>query len=166
MTQIMIRPARVTDAQAMCDVINPLIVEGSTTAHRALFDAKRAVAHYIEPEDYISCQVAVSANRLVGFQSLQWGDREGLPDRTAEIGNFVAHDQHGRGVGHLLFAATLDVAQAAGVAVMDATIRADNVPGLAFYFKLGFQDHKAYRNIPLSDGTLVDRIQKLYWLKN
>lgn len=164
MTQITIRPAHITDAHAMCDVINPLIVEGTTTAHRTLFDAKRAVAHYIEPEDYISCQVAVSANRLVGFQSLQWRDRDGLPDRTAEIASFVAHDQHGRGIGHLLFAATLEAARKAKVVVIDATIRADNVPGLAFYSKLGFIDHTLHKQRPLSDGTLVDRVQKLFWL--
>lgn len=164
MTQILVRQAQSSDAQGMCDVINPLIIEGTTTAHRTLFDVERAVQHYIAPKGLISCQVAFSANRIVGFQSLQWRDRDGLPSGSAEIGTFVAQDQHGLGIGHLLFAATLDVARKSGVTVMDATIRADNVPGLAFYSKLGFANHHVYENIPLSDGTLVDRIQKLYWL--
>lgn len=164
MTQIIIRPADYSDAQGMCGVINPLIVDGTTTAHRTLFDVERAVQHYIQPVDFISCQVALSADRIVGFQSLQWRERDGLRSGSAEIGTFVAQDQHGLGIGHLLFAATLDVAKDSGVIVMDATIRTDNVPGLAFYSKLGFQDNKVYENIPLSDGTLVDRIQKLYWL--
>lgn len=164
MTHITVRPATPDDAQQVCNVINPLIEEGSTTAHRRIFDADRALSHYITPTDLISLFVAESESQIVGFQSLQWIDRADISDKTAEIGSFVAIGQHGRGIGHLLFSDSLEAARAADVAVMEATIRADNVPGLAYYSKIGFQDHLVHRQIPLSDGTLVDRVQKLFWL--
>lgn len=75
MNDIFIRPAILQDAQGMCDVINPLIAQGTTTAHRAPFDTNRAVHHYITPSELISCQVAEDAGRIIGFQSLQWWDR-------------------------------------------------------------------------------------------
>ena len=43
------RPAQKRDAAAMCDVINPIIAAGGTTAHRNRFDLERMIAHYIEP---------------------------------------------------------------------------------------------------------------------
>lgn len=165
MSKIIFRPATPQDAQGLCDVINPLIAQGATTAHRTPFDRDRAVHHYITPSDLISCQVAEDAGRIIGFQSLQWWDRENLPDHAAEIGTFVAMGQQGRGVGHLLFAATLKRAHTAGVSVMDATIRTDNAPGRAFYAKLGFRDHHVYRQVALSDGMVVDQVQTLFYIE-
>lgn len=164
MTEITIRPARPEDAKGLCDVINPLIREGGTTAHRTLFDADRALHHYITPDDLISCMVAVNSDDvIVGFQSLQWREVFNLPNHSAEIGTFVSATQHKQGIGPLLFAATLENARSVGASVLDATIRADNVPGLAFYSKISFENHHIYEQVPLSDGTLVDRIQKVFW---
>lgn len=73
--------------------------------------------------------------------------------------------QQGRGVGHMLFAATLERARAAGVSVMDATIRTDNAPGRGFYAKLGFRDHQVYRQVALSDGMVVDQVQTLFYIE-
>jgi hypothetical protein len=53
-------------------------------------------------------------------------------------------------------------AKQAGVVTLDATIRTDNVSGLAYYTAMGFVDHQMYRDVTLSDGTRVDQVQKLY----
>jgi hypothetical protein len=47
---------------------------------------------------------------------------------------------------------------------INATIRADNVGGLAFYSRLGFTDHGISRAVPLRDGTPVDRVSKRFIL--
>ncbi len=39
------RPATPDDANTMCGVINPIIAEGSTTAHRNSFDVARMMRH-------------------------------------------------------------------------------------------------------------------------
>jgi ribosomal protein S18 acetylase RimI-like enzyme len=55
---------------------------------------------------------------------------------------------------------TRQAAERAGVRTIDATIRADNAGGLAFYGSLGFREYARRATVPLSDGTLVDRVCK------
>ena len=68
------------------------------------------------------------------------------------------------GVGSALFRATRERALALGLTAINATIRADNAGGLAFYSRQGFRDHSVAKAVPLSDGTPVDRISKRYSL--
>ena len=84
------------------------------------------------------------------------------------IGDIATFDRIGspvRGVSTTLFDATKAVAKEAGLTAINATIRADNVPGLGYYSKMGFVDYSVAKVVPLSDGTPVDRISKKYLLK-
>lgn len=151
----------------MCAVINPIIAQGTTTAHRRPFDQTRMVDHYIAPPRGLSCVVALRAGLLLGFQAVDWADPahdgpDPLPEGWGSIGSFVAPEAQGLGLGHALFATTLAAARRAGVIAIDATIRADNRPGLGFYHKLGFRDYAVIRAVPLSDGAPVDRMRKRY----
>lgn len=164
---VITRPATPDDAQTMCDVINPIIAEGSTTAHRNPFDTERMIHHYIAPPRLISCTVALINDQVLGFQMLElcdpdWPGDDALPGDWAVIGSFVSPKAQGTGIGRALFGATRSAAISAKIPAMDAAIRADNVPGLAYYSAMGFQDYRVVRNVPLSDGTLVDRIRKRY----
>lgn len=162
-----IRPVQPIDAADMVAILNPLIDQGSSTAHARPFDAQRMLGHYIEAPLQLSCFVAEDAGRVIGFQHLSRPDPtyEGaskMPLDWAIIASFVGQSAQGKGVGQQLFAETLTVARAAGVPVIDATIRADNVAGLAYYSGLGFRDYARDRNVRLSDGRCVDRIRKRY----
>lgn len=164
---VLVRPAQPADAQAMCDVINPIIAEGSTTAHRRPFDPARIQGHYIASPRGMSCVTAWDSESLLGFQSIDFADPNdtgpyALPAGWGDIGSFVAPEAQGRGVGRALFAASLDVARQVGLIAIDATIRADNVPGLAYYSGLGFVDYARIEGLALSDGTIVDRIRKRF----
>ncbi|MEO3998212.1 GNAT family N-acetyltransferase [Mesorhizobium sp. CAU 1732] len=134
------REASPEDAAAMCAVINPLIAKGGSTAHRNPFDTARMISHYIAPPTGIACVVAVDGETVVGFQSVSWSGEPALGE--AAVGSFVAMEQHGRGIGRIMFRETLDRAKAAGVRTIDATIRKENVSGRAFYRKLGFVPYK------------------------
>ncbi|WP_420810234.1 GNAT family N-acetyltransferase [Ensifer aridi] len=68
------------------------------------------------------------------------------------------------GAGTALFAATKAYARDAGFLAINATIRADNIGGLAYYSKMGFVDYKVDKAVPLKDGRPVDRISKRYLL--
>ena len=85
-----------------------------------------------------------------------------LPDGWATIGTFARVGLTQRGVGGVLFAATLEAARAADIAVIDATIRADNTGGLAFYSRQGFVDYDRLVAVPLKEGKAVDRIRKRF----
>ena len=161
---MIIRPANVTDAADMVAVLNPIIAAGGTTAHQRPFDEARMRDQYIAPSDNVSCMVAELDGTVIGFQSLVWPDEDDdlFTQRWAFIASFVASEAAGKGVGQKLFAATKEAATAAGVRTIDATIRADNVPGLKYYTGLGFADYDRRVAVPLRDGTVVDRIRKRY----
>ena len=148
----------------MCAVLNPLIAAGGSTAHRRPFDAERMLHHYLAPPMLVSCVVAEVEGRVRGFQSLvRAGDPDDpLPDGWTVIASFVAPGMEGRGIGGRMFAATRAAARAAGIVAIDATIRADNAAGLAYYTAMGFEDWDRLHAVPLSDGTSVDRIRKRF----
>jgi ribosomal protein S18 acetylase RimI-like enzyme len=148
----------------MCNLINPIIAEGSTTGHRTAFTPDRMLARYATPTRLISCTIAIENERLLGFQSLKWVDPEQsdpLPASWGTIASFVAPESQGMGVGQRLWPETLKAALTAGVETIDATIRADNTPGLAYYSGLGFTDWNTREGL-LSDGTPSKRICKRY----
>ncbi|MFG5379981.1 GNAT family N-acetyltransferase [Yoonia sp. R2-816] len=161
---MIIRDATAADAAQMTAILNEIIALGGTTAHQRPFDEDRMLHHYIAPSDPLSCQVAEDQGAILGFQYLGWPDPdEGyMPEHWAIIASFVASSAAGKGVGQHLFAATKAVAIKAGVKTIDATIRADNVPGLRYYSGLGFTDYDRLIGIPLRDGTVVDRVRKRY----
>lgn len=161
------RKARATDAQAMCDLLNPIIREGSTTAHRSEFDAERMQATHIDEPRLIRTTLALEGDDLLGFQLLEWADPaydgpEALPEGWAVIASFVRSGLQGRGVGQVLWRDTLLAAKRAKVRAIDASIRTDNLPGLAYYSKLGFRDYSSIKGMILSDGTVVDKTRKRF----
>lgn len=164
---VFIRDATPEDAAELVEILNPIIEDGRTTAHRSTFDTARMIAHYIAPARAISCKLAEDRSTIVGFQALEWADPgwtgpDPVPSDWAVIATFVRQGVQARGIGGALFTASRDAAQRAGPAAIDATIRADNVPGLAYYARMGFVDYDLVRNLPLSDGTRVDRVRKRY----
>lgn len=148
----------------MAELINVIIGIGGTTAYEEPFDAASMDAAYISLPQLVSCFVAEDGGRIFGFQGLMrsFDPDDPLPDNWATIGTFTQVGGTQRGIGSALFAATSQVARDAGVAVIDATIRADNAGGLAFYSRQGFIDYGRLVGVPLKDGRPVDRIRKRY----
>lgn len=158
-----VRPATLGDARQMTLLLNEIIAIGGTTAHVSPFVVDEMFSHYIAPEGVISSQVAISNGQLSGFQFLRWANTdEKMPEGWAIIATFVSPDRAKMGIGQKLFAATKFAAKEVGVKTIDATIRGDNVGGLKYYGGLGFTDYKVLTQVPLNDGTRVDRIRKRF----
>jgi Acetyltransferases, including N-acetylases of ribosomal proteins len=156
-----VRPTTPADAAELCDLINVIIRVGGTTAIEEELDEATFRHWFVDGDHVIVSFVAEGEGRLLGFQSLsRYGD---LPEGWGDIGTFV-RQPGGRGVGTALFSVTRDAAKAAGLVTLNATIRADNVGGLAFYARCGFRDYRIDPGVPLKDGTPVDRIRKVYRL--
>ena len=150
---IRIRLAAIADAGSMVDLLNAIIARGGTTAHRTPFDRDRMIAEYIAPPRGIACHVAERNGVILGFQALEWTDpgwvgANPLPADWALVATFVAIEGHGTGIGRRLFEATRQAAKAAGVAMIDATIRRENAGGLVYYSRQGFVDY-------WSDDTVI-----------
>ncbi len=155
---MIIRAAALADAPAMMALQNEIIRLGGTTAYEEERSAAQIIASYIAPEEGICCHVAETAEGVIGFQVVS--PNPALPAGWAEIGTFVASGIQARGIGQALFAATRPAAIRAGVRVLNATIRADNIPGLAYYARIGFVDYTSDPGWALKNGEVVGRVSR------
>lgn len=157
---MIIRPAQPADAAAMTALLNKIISIGGTTAHQHEKTQADVRADYIDGPEALICHVAESAGQVVGFQAV--GVWPGLPQGWGDIGTFVAPGLQARGTGQALFAATCAAARARGLVALNATIRADNRPGLAFYARAGFVDYAEDVGWALEDGRVVGRVSRRF----
>ena len=92
-------------------------------------------------------------------------DREQDDDQPRQEQSPLTQDVYARaglGIGSALFTATRAAAKRLGYAWINATIRADNPVGLAYYQSRGFRDWHLLEDVPLGDGTVVDKICKRF----
>lgn len=159
--KVRIRPVRDTDAPAITVLLNEIIARGGTTALEQPFTPAGLTDAMLTGPDVYCCFVAEdAAGDLVGFQTLTRSDH--VPDGVGDIGTFTRVGRVQKGSGSRLFAATQRAAKERGLMAINATIRADNVGGLAFYGRLGFTEDGIRRAVPLSDGMPIDRISKRF----
>lgn len=150
-----IRKAIPQDRDAITKILNEVILIGGTTAYEepkevTFFD------RFITPEDNRTfLHVAEVDGVVVGFQWMN-PDKDGM----GMIATFAQAGTTQRGIGSALFKQTLQCCCEAGYTLLDATIRGDNTGGLAYYSKMGFEDHSITHGVPLRDGTPVDRVHK------
>lgn len=145
------RPATPADATAMTDILNEIIRIGGTTAHETQKTAATVQEHYIDGPDVITSIVAEEAGQVIGWQSI------GLWQGEAHVGTFVKPGIQAKGVGGGLFDLTREMARQAGVTAIIASIRADNVPGLAYYARIGFVEYGHEPEFALQNGQVVGR---------
>ena len=157
-----IRAVAGNDAESLADLLNAIIARGGTTAFETAFTADELDRAYLTGPDVHCCFVAEDDGRLLGFQTL--GKQKFLPAGVGDIATFTRVGTTQSGVGTALFAATTTCARSLGLVAINATIRADNEGGLAFYNRMGFKDHEVVPAVPLKNGTPVDRIRKRYTL--
>lgn len=157
---MIIRQAIKPDAAEMTLLLNEIIRVGGTTAFQieTTVGITEAFINTLQTTGCIHLARDSVTNELLGYQSLEYYTN--LPKTLGIIATFSKVGGIQRGVGTALFKATRALAPALGFTEIDATIRADNTGGLAFYGKMGFQDFSVAKGVPLDDGTLIDRISK------
>ena len=147
------RPTTEADLPALADLFNHTVRMGGTTAHEEEWDVATFKVEYFDLPAII--HTVLNDDEPIGFQAVFARD-EGV----LSIGSFTDQRKPVRGAGSVMFEATKQAAKAAGYSSIIAKIRADNVPGLAYYAKMGFEDYKIDKDVPLLDGTPMDRITK------
>lgn len=151
---MLIRDATSDDAAAMAEVLNAVIALGGTTAHENPKSPQTVRQDYIDGPEVRTSVLAEEGDQVIGWQSI--GHWQG----QMHIGSFVRPGIQARGTGAAMFALTLQRARAQGMTEIIASIRADNVPGLAFYAKMGFVDFASEPGFALKDGRVVGRIHR------
>jgi len=162
-TAVTVRRAEISDLTEMQAILNEIIAVGGTTAIETPLPDAEFRNYFVDGDDLFACHVAVDpAGRIAGFQSL--GRHPKLAQDWADIATFARMSPKVPGVGTALFARTRRFAEENGVSHINATIRADNTGGLAYYGKMGFIPFKTDTAVPLSSGLKIDRISKVYCL--
>ncbi len=162
---VVVRPANVDDSDGLRTLLNEIIRIGGTTAITNELSLEEMRDWFISGDDVVSCFVAVyPAGAVVGFQSLsRYGD---LPAGWVDIATFARRSQHKSGVGSALFPHTRKAAKQLGFTTINASIRVDNVGGLAYYSRMGFETYLVEDSDPKAEGRVFNRIHKRFDLNN
>jgi L-amino acid N-acyltransferase YncA len=155
--ELRIRDVTPADAEAVCEVINPIIEARAYT----IFDAPFTVDG---EREYITrfpvrgvWKVAVDDDRVVGFQVLEpLATYTRALDHVASLGTYVDLSLRRQGVARALFAATFAAARAKGYEKVFTFVRADNPAALATYQAHGFETIGTARRHARIDGRYVD----------
>jgi L-amino acid N-acyltransferase YncA len=153
---MIVRPATPADAEAMAAILNAVIALGGTTAHETPKPQDKVRQHYIDGPDVLTSVVAELDGQVVGWQAANLWQGE------AHIGSFVQPGLQSKGTGAQMFTLTCQLLRTKGVATIIASIRADNLPGLAYYARIGFVDFAHDPDFALSDGTVVGRVHRRF----
>jgi GNAT superfamily N-acetyltransferase len=154
------RPTTLDDLSALCALQARIVRIGGTTAREVPLSEADFAASYVSDADVICCHTALLDGRPVGFQSV--GLNPDLPAGWGDIGTFVDPDLQARGAGQALFVATLAAVRGAGLVALNATIRNDNTPGLAYYARIGFKDYGTEPQFALASGRVVGRVHRRF----
>jgi L-amino acid N-acyltransferase YncA len=146
------------DILACAEIINHIISLGSSTAHEDAFDEEGFADHYFEEPEVAN--VVLTNDRVVGFQAAFE-----IEPGIYSIGSFTDQQNPARGSGAALFVKTQNDCRSHGGTSIIAKITSDNVGGLTYYSKMGFQpDAILPDHFTRSDGKMVDPIVKRFKL--
>jgi L-amino acid N-acyltransferase YncA len=158
---IQIRPVRVGDAEGIVNVLNPLVETGESTALDTAFTAEeegifirdfpvRGLFHVAEQTDL---------GVIVGFQNVEpFATYTTAFAHVGVIGTYVDPSEHRQGIGRLLFEATRWAAKEKGYEKLFGFVRADNVAGLAFYKRIGFEAIGIAKRHAKIKGRYIDEV--------
>jgi L-amino acid N-acyltransferase YncA len=153
---MIVRKAVAEDASGMADLLNHIIAIGGTTAHQQPTTEAKTRQHAIDGPDVLSSAVAEEDGSILGWQSVE--QFQGEP----HIGTYVQPGLQAKGIGAELFALTLAALRAKSARYIIASIRADNLPGLAYYARIGFRDIGHEPDFALEDGRRVGRVHRRF----
>ena len=161
---IYVRAAGLLDAAPMAELLNEVITEGGTTAMtKPVYkdDLVQQIRHYSGRNAWFLAEDDNGA--LLGFQWIE--PHDDLPVEACAIATFSRVGRTRLGSGSALFNHTKAAARLLGYHWIDATIRADNDGGLAYYQSRGFESYDTLEHEILNDGTRVTKIRKRFNLR-
>lgn len=152
-----LRALRRDDVEVFHDVLDRVAREGrflALTQAPPLEETRRSVETSLAAGDIH--QGLFHEGRLVGWCDIRRMTRPSEA-HCGILGMGLLADFRGRGLGRLLLGAALERADAAGLARVALTVRADNARAIALYEKAGFAHEGVGRRALLIDGVFHDR---------
>jgi L-amino acid N-acyltransferase YncA len=158
---IRIRPIRVEDAEGVVNVLNPLIRAGESTALDRVFSVaeERIFISAFPGRGIFNVAEKTNDGVIVGFQNVEpFATYTDAFAHVGVIGTYVDPSGHRQGIGRLLFEATRLTAKDKGYEKFFAFVRADNVAGLAFYKRNGFEVIGTAKRHAKIKGRYIDQV--------
>ena len=161
--KITVRQTIREDVLILCEILNEIIGIGGTTALETPLCQSEFRKYFLQGENHICCFSALDESGfLAGFQAMERHPK--LPNDWADIATFSRVQPKTRGIGSALFDKTKLYAKQSGITAINATIRSDNVGGLTYYKKMGFETYSVRKAVLLKNGDKVDRISKQFYV--
>jgi len=159
--ELLIRDVEATDAQAIVDLLNPIIATRTHTVFDTPFtvDAERLYIERFPARGVWKVAIRQSDHRLVGFQIMEpFANYTTAFDHVGTLGTYVDLSVRRLGIASRLFASTLDAAIANGYEKVFTFVRADNPAALATYRRHGFEIVGTARKQAKIDARYIDEI--------
>ncbi len=137
-----IRDVRLTDAEEVVDLFNPIIEAGYYTTFVSPFTVseERAFIQSFPARGSFLGAFHTQSGELRGFQVVTaLASYTSALDHVAEIGTYVALEHQRQGIAGHLYSATFERAKAESFEKLLAWVRADNEAGLRSYTRYGFE---------------------------
>ena len=156
---MIVRNARPDDAQAIVDILNPIILERTHTAFDTPFTVEQELHYLLHFPRRGIWKVVADDDRVYGFQIVEpFATYTGAFDHVGTIATFVDLAFRGQGIAARLFDATFETAPARGYAKFFTFVRADNAMALRTYGRHGFTIAGTARKHARIDGRYIDEI--------
>ena len=159
---ILIRPVIQEDAEAIIELLRPIIEAGKYTVMDRVPSVDEQLRFINEFPQCGVFHVAVceDSHKICGLQDVQPKVVSGAIDsqRVGEISTFVDLSLRRSGFGRKLTEVTLRRARAQGFHKITAAIRADNPEAISFYISQGFRLVAADEDKVCIDGDYVGKV--------
>lgn len=158
MSEIAIRPATASDAEAICLIYNQGIEDRVATLETDLRtpDERRQWLAARGPRHPVI--VAEAGGEVVGWGSLNAFSPRKAYDYVADFSVYIERGWRGKGVGSPLLTRLIELARELGYHKLALSAFPWNAGGMALYQKLGFRTVGIYKEQGRLDGKWVDTI--------
>jgi len=156
---LLIRAACMEDAAAIAHIYNQGIEDRVATLETQTRAPEERAEWLAARSDRHPVLVAVDGNgTLLGWASLNAFNPRPAYAHVADVSIYIAREQRGRGIGHLLLAALEERAHELGYHKLVLAAFPTNAAGMRLYERHGFATVGIYREQGMLDGHWVDVI--------
>lgn len=158
---LLVRDARLNDAEAILAILNPIIETGEYTVLTTPFSvaAEREFILNFPQRGIFHVAVCRERQEIVGFQNVEpFATYTSAFDHVGVIGTYVSLCCRRQGIGRSLFEATFEASVCKGYEKLFAYVRADNPGALATYLSQGFRIVGTAQRHAKIGGRYVDEI--------
>lgn len=156
---VRLRPATDADLDAILSIHNDAILNS-----RAIWTDQPADRR--ERENWLADRaaaghpvvVAIAEDTVVGYASYGWWRPKSGYRFTVEDSVYLATEHRGRGIGAMLLAELIRLAQDAGMRVMIADIESGNAPSIRLHERFGFRQVGTLREAGTKFGEWLDLV--------